>query len=354
MDRFIELIRIAIGTQDSFHTTPTKDEWQELYVLANRHGIAGILFCALTSIPKEQMPPSDISADWFTLANHMKEDFAIKRKQAEHITRTFMKYGFRSLILKGQSLSQYFPHPEYRHSSDIDVWVEGEKEKIVNYICSVKKPKTILYHHCDFDVMKGTSIEVHFTPSFFANPFANRFFQKWAKANGERLFPHCDCIDNGFNHTDKDFDIPYLMAHLFRHVIDEEVELKPIIDYLYILRSNVINSNKKKEYMNTLKGFGIDKFTRGVMYILHELFGLEDKYLLCTPDKRQGEALIKEIFKQDYDKGCLTQGKSKNNHLQRFIKRQMNLMRFFPLYPSEIVWTPYWNIKIFLLLRKNK
>lgn len=354
MEKFIELVRIAIGTQDSFHTAPTSEEWADLYALANRHGLGGILFNALTSVPKEQMPPTEISADWFTLANNIKEENSIKQKQVEHVTKTFRKYGFRSVILKGQSLSQYYPHPELRHSSDIDVWVEGKKKEIIKYVCSVKKPDTILYHHCDFDVMKGTSIEVHFTPSFFANPFANERFQKWARENGKRLFPGCDSIEDGYNSTDIEFDITYLLTHLFRHVVDEELELKPVIDYFYVLRSKELSATEKLKHMQTLKSFGIDGFASGVMYVLHNILGLEEKYLLCPPNERQGKALVKELFKPEHDKGCLAKGKASGNHLRRFLQRQKNLMRFLPFYPSEILWSPYWTIKIFFLLRQNK
>ena len=354
MDKFIELIRIALGTQKEFSTPPSAEEWAELYALANRHGIGGILFVTLTSIPKEQLPPADISADWFTLANKMKEDNIQREKQVKHVTRTFKKYGFRSVILKGLSLSQYFPQPELRHSSDIDVWLEGNKEDIVAYIRSVREPNTILYHHCDFNVMKDTSIEVHFTPSFFANPFANRRFQTWVTSQGERLFPKCDSIEDGYNTTDTEFNIPYLLTHLFRHVIDEELELKPVIDYFFVLRNTDFTDKEKANYMRTLKGFGIDGFASGVMYVLHELFGLDDKHLLCKPDKRQGEALMTELFKPIQDRGILAKGKSQDNHLQRFIKRQANILRFLPFYPSEILWMPYWMIKIFFLLRRNK
>ncbi len=353
-DRFIELVQIALGNRTSFSTSPTQDEWSELYVLANRHGIAGVLFDAIYTIPKEHAPSADITADWFTMVNKLKEDYYLRERQVEYVTRTFKKHGFNSIILKGMSISKYYPKPEKRHSSDIDVWIEGNKKDIVDYVCSVKKPHNILYHHCDFDVMKDTSIEVHFTPSFFANPFANRRFQKWAKTNGERLFPNCNSVNEGFNGTDMDFDIPYLLTHLFRHVMDEELELKPVIDYYFVLNSCTITKEKKQEYMKILHQFGIDDFAAGVMYILQTLCGMKEDKMICKPNRKYGEQLISEIFKPEKDKGCLELNQASGNHIKRFFKRQMNMARFLPLYPYEVLWTPYWTIKIFFLLRRNK
>ena len=355
MDRFLELIRIALGTKKEFTAPPSDDEWERLYVLANRHAIGGLLFRALTTLPKEQMPPATLAADWFTLANKMKEDNARREKEVTHTTRIFLKYGFRSVILKGQSLSQYYPHPELRRSSDIDVWLDGSRKDIIAYVCSVKKPGSILYHHCDFDVLNGTNIEVHFTPSYFANPFANHRFQAWAKQQGERLFPLCNKdMEQNYNTTDATFDIPYLLIHLFRHVIDEELELKPVIDYFFVLRSQHLTAEDKRKHIHTLHQFSIDSFAAGVMYVLHDMLGLEEEYLLCPPDQRQGKALEAELFRPMQDKGCLEQGRSDSNPLRRFLQRQANLLRFLPFYPCEILWMPYWMIKIFVLLRRNK
>lgn len=354
MDKFIELVQIALGNKQCFDVTPTDAEWAELYMLANKHGIAGVLFDALSLIPKDQVPNGDITADWFTLINKMKEDYVRREQVVNHVARTFKKHGFRSVILKGMSIASYYPKPELRHSSDIDVWVEGGKKKIVDYICSIKKPLNILYHHCDFNVIKGTSIEVHFTPSFFANPFSNHKFQKWAARNGERLFPKCDNEDGGYVTTDMDFDVPYLLVHLFRHVMDEELELKPIIDYYFILNEHYVSEEKKQEYMKCLRQFGIEKFAAGVMYVLQTLCGMKEDKLLCTPNKKYGECLINDIFMPAKEKGCLEYNQSSDNHIKRFIKRQMNMLRFLPLYPMEVLWTPYWTIKIFFLIRKYK
>jgi len=351
---FFELIKIALGEKESFSHNPSEEEWNEIYALANKHGIAGILYQGLKRLPLEQRPQTEIMVDWFTLINKMKDTNLRLQKQCAFATKTFMKHGFRSVILKGQSLSEYYPDPELRHSSDIDIWLEGTKQDILDYICSVKKPNSILYHHVDFKVIKGTSIEVHFTPSFFANPFINARFQKWIKTSGKRLFPKCDQIEDGYNIPDLDFNIPYLITHFFRHLIDEELEIKPVIDYYYVLKSSNISGEKKQEYMKLLKSFGLGHFTGGVMYILKEACGLEEKYMLCPPNEKYGKALLEELFRPIVDKGCLTELKSENNHIRRFIKREINLFRFFRFYPREIIWTPYWSIKIFLMLRRKK
>ena len=37
------------------------------------------------------------------------------------------------------------------------------------------------------------------------------------------------------------------------------------------------------------------KFVAGTQYIVHEVFGLSEDALLCAPDEKEGQLLMKEI-----------------------------------------------------------
>ena len=47
---FFELIRIAIGRQESFSHTPTDEEWRELFAEAKRQTLVGVLYEGLSHI----------------------------------------------------------------------------------------------------------------------------------------------------------------------------------------------------------------------------------------------------------------------------------------------------------------
>lgn len=351
---FFELIQVSIGKRDRLSRIPSEDEWKEMYRLANTQGIPAILFGGVKILPKEQLPVSDIIADWMTLCEKIEAVHEKQTRLAAFATKTFMSHGFRTIIIKGISLDRYYPKASLRYGSDIDIWIDGDRDKVIDYISSVKRPRSILYHHCDFSIIPDMNIEVHFTPSFLANPIHNRRFQRWARKNGERLFGNHDYTRDGYNIPDTSFNLPYLMTHLFRHMLDEELELKPFLDIYYILTAETLSEKDKHSYMSELREFGLDRFTAGVMYALGVACGLDTSLMLCEPDKKTGEAIIREIFKEESDKGILTKNKSNGNHIRRFLKREYKLMRFFRFYPSEIVWTPYWTIKIFLMIHRRK
>ena len=47
---FFELIRVAIGTQDSLSHTPSQKEWKALYDMAKKQSLVGVCFAALQKL----------------------------------------------------------------------------------------------------------------------------------------------------------------------------------------------------------------------------------------------------------------------------------------------------------------
>ena len=81
------------------------------------------------------------------------------------------------------------------------------------------------------------------------------------------------------------------------------------------------------------------KFATGVMYIMKESLGLEDKYLLMQPNARIGKMLEKEIVLAGnfgfYDTRFKFRGKSV--YAQYLLELYRNL-HFAIDFPSETVW----------------
>ena len=61
---FFELIRIALGRQDSFSHTPSEKEWYELFEEAKNQTLLGVLYDGLCKLSAEQKPPRQLIIDW--------------------------------------------------------------------------------------------------------------------------------------------------------------------------------------------------------------------------------------------------------------------------------------------------
>ena len=102
----------------------------------------------------------------------------------------------------------------------------------------------------------------------------------------------------------------------------------------------------REKVITTLKEFGMIKFCHAVMWVLQEVFGLQDRYLIMEPNKKDGEFLLEEIMLAGdlggYDPRM--QMKENDGRLALFLRRERRSIRFLLDYPSEIIWRPLFII----------
>ena len=91
------------------------------------------------------------------------------------------------------------------------------------------------------------------------------------------------------------FNRVYILSHIYRHLFDEGVGLRQLMDYYYVLRQGFTEA-ERQETLRMLKQFKMVRFAEAVMWVLQEVFGLEAKYMLTTPNEREGKFLLDEIM----------------------------------------------------------
>ena len=64
-ERFFELIRISLGKQLQFKSSPSAKEWQELFLYARKQALIGVLFTGVQQLPANQRPPRKLLIRWY-------------------------------------------------------------------------------------------------------------------------------------------------------------------------------------------------------------------------------------------------------------------------------------------------
>ena len=106
------------------------------------------------------------------------------------------------------------------------------------------------------------------------------------------------------------------------------------------------------------KNTGMYKFASAVMYVMKEVFGLPDQYLLMEPNSRIGKMLVSEMLQSGnfgfYDVRYTFAGKSV--YSQYFIEIYRNLHFAFD-FPSETIWgrpiSRWWHMIYKAYLRRK-
>ena len=349
------LLHIALGHRTNFSKALTKDEWQKLFLIAKKQSLLGITFYAIELLPAEQRPPRQLLLQWGVYAEQIKDRNHFLNSKAIEISQKFLDNGFRNIILKGQGVAQYYKNnlSEYRVPGDIDIWFDGNRKDIVTYVRKNNPECKVVYHHVDFPKIDGIDIEIHFTPSWMNNFFTNRKLQKFIDSYRKELFDKCVTPIKKLPTPSIAFDRVYILVHIYRHLFHEGIGLRQLMDYYFVLRQGLTES-EAREAMEVLRSLRMERFAGAVMWIMQEVFGLEEEYMLTTPSEKDGRFLLNEImisgnFGQYDIRVWRNNNESDLLHAIRKIKRSLSFIHY---YPSEVVWSPIFKLWHYFWRRK--
>ena len=321
--------------------------------------------------------PREVLLPWFALSEQIKQRNILMNKRCGELTEMLRKDGFDSCILKGQGNTLLYPAPYSRTPGDIDVWViptskveghgskgEGqrtaikysvkERRKVVTDFVKRRFPETrIRYQHIDYPVFPDMDVEVHFIPTAKNNPLHNKRIQQWAEEQRETQCANMVSLPDGIGQIaipTSEFNVIYQLSHLMHHFFDEGIGLRQMMDYYYLLRSSTKLEIRKEKLEMTLKYLGLWKFAGAVMYVMREVFGMEEQFMIALVDERRGRTLLNEILKGgNFGKySGLTQHSTGGKY---FLKHWRNL-HFVREYPSEALcepifrtWHFFWRLR---------
>lgn len=355
---FFQLIQVAISKRNHLDVTPSFEEWKVLCEISNQQSLMAVCFSGVEALPKEQMPDKNMIMLWFGYTHNIELKNSEMDGECGRLCKDFTQLGYDSCILKGQTNRFYYPENlrSRRNPGDIDIWVypKGNKaDPVKQTILLLEKKKVIkslAYLHAELIPVDSIPVEVHFRPTFLNDPLRNYRLQKWFDNHrGE-----CTNIQT----IDKDITIPMLrpvyniifqLIHIYRHLLDEGIGLRQVLDYYFLLISTVaeLSPAEMEEINKWLSHFGLRKIASALMYVLHKVFGLEEHYMIIDPSKKDGEFLLSEIMTAGnfghFDPRLKKLGgrvHTTSYQVRHALRRYNRNMRFFTSYPSEVFWEP--------------
>ena len=99
----------------------TTDEWTQVYWLARKHGVVTMINDVIERLPEEQQPQGDIALSWSLSAERTRYHYEHQSQVLDALRSKAADQGLKVLVLKGLSLSRYYPTPSSRACGDIDI-----------------------------------------------------------------------------------------------------------------------------------------------------------------------------------------------------------------------------------------
>ena len=370
MTLIFELLKIIVGTQQEFRVAPSQKEWKQMFLFLQQQSLLGVALPMLKTLPREQCPTGDLPLVWYTLGDRLRLMNADLNRKCVEVSQWFEEHGFHTCILKGQGNAAMYPDPSLRNSGDIDVWlwprtVNGEggtvygerltgtllsktslkkrRAEILKFVRASLGEQDVFYHHVDFPMFEGTEVEVHFMPTWMNSYFNNNKLQRFLEAEAEASFTNETSIGEGqIIHTPTwVMNVVFQLIHIQKHLFAEGIGLRQVMDYYYLLLRRG-SEDECQKVLDVVHDLGLDTFLASLQWVLQQVFGLKDEYLIGATDKENGTLLLGEILSGgNFGKfGANSDIGDSERLLVRMTKKLRRGWNFRHLVRDEVLWMP--------------
>ena len=235
---FFDFLRFCIGSAKEIPGSLKEVDWKELYAIAKKQCLVGVLFDGIKKLPAEHVGmKKEILLQWMAESQMLEKANVRLNDAAIQVSEWFRKKGFRTCILKGQGNALMYPNPYSRTPGDIDIWVEGGDKRVISFVRSISPHEKACYHHIEFPSYKGVEVEVHYRPSFLLCFWHNRKLQKYYERVKEKQFSHRVMLgeQGEIAIPTAEFNLIFQLTHIFSHLMNEGIGLRQLLDYYYVL-----------------------------------------------------------------------------------------------------------------------
>ena len=235
---FFDFLRFCIGSTKEIPSSLKEADWKELYAIAKKQCLMGVLFDGIKKLPAEYVGmKKELLLQWMAESQMLEKANVRLNDAAIQVSEWFRKKGFRTCILKGQGNALMYPNPYSRTPGDIDIWVEGGDKRVISFVRSISPHEKACYHHIEFPSYKGVEVEVHYRPSFLLCFWHNRKLQKYYERVKEEQFSHRVMLgeQGEIAIPTVEFNLIFQLTHIYAHLMNEGIGLKQLLDYYYVL-----------------------------------------------------------------------------------------------------------------------
>lgn len=207
--------------------------------------------------------------------------------------------GIEACLLKGADLAEFYPVPEYRTSSDVDILLKDalKLDESVRLLCKngyTKKDEVCSPHHVVLESSAGDIAELH---SLLMRPFDNeRVNRKIAKifSKENMIFPKKNimgCDINTLPESEKAF---YMLIHMLEHYLTTGFGVRLLCDWTLFWQDEG-SLKYTAEYKNYIAECGMKTFSDMITFICVKYLGLDiNKALLFTDENLWEDSSFEE------------------------------------------------------------
>ncbi len=281
------------------------DEWAALFDFTRKQAVTALCYDAILLLPEDLRPPRKILLQWAVLAENVEKVHISQKMAIGKLSKIISNINANVLIMKGFSLSRYYPMPMHREFGDVDFYCCGNHDEVCR--CVEEAGIEVSYDNYRHSVFKidGVPFENHryflYGSSEDAEKQLETFLQQEAETSRKQsdknivLGTPLGTAVFFLKHAERDFVFSRL-----------NIRLRTICDWAVMLNSGSLDYNQ----LNVIKkGKTIDCFADVLTAVCVEQLGLSPDFLKFFPSvkkKALDDFLFMTLNYQNLTKSCGT------------------------------------------------
>ena len=245
---FFEVLRSVVNNTDidaSYLHGLSAEDWQELYLLAQRQGVAAVLFEKVQTLPKEVAPPRAIAMKWMGHSLSIERQTRAIYKRCADFAQLMHEQGLHTLVLKGVAASGYYPNPWHREFGDLDCYLYKDTTEGIMWDGCYEEGNSIAeqagyavdrghYKHSHINY-EGLEVENHQFSLAIKDGKDTKALERMLRGLVEQS-GGVPIGDSKMWCPPADFNALFLTAHAMSHFLYESIKVRHVMDWAFFLQ----------------------------------------------------------------------------------------------------------------------
>ena len=296
---FFELLQVAVGQLDCLERGPSPEEWHELFALSQQQRLTGIGYHGVERLFEFGLRgPQDLSIDWMADAETTRMGHVQQSEHLQSLQEKMGAKGIRTTPIGSIGAERHYPDilQELCQPEGIEVVTDSSKERTAKFARLAGEQQPVGGRtFWQLKVWDDTPVRLYYRAAVSRFPLANYQIARWLKRNQRLLFQE----QNGTTVTSPTMSAVCLLLRLQQRFLYDRATMRQLLDLYFTLRATggTFDTFKDGESIQkVLKTFGVNRFARGVMWILQEVLRMDRQYMPCEPLESEGHFILKELM----------------------------------------------------------
>lgn len=343
----------------------TEKEWEQVMALADRHEVLPLL----ENVPEfHEIPDKLRQTAQFKTAATVHKGIQLQVLSAG-LTALLEREGITAVTLKGCAVARFYPVPEFRKTTDIDLFVADEQaaERAVQVLGKNGFQSAGGWHANHHLVLVSEKKEVLELHTAWAEIFRERHLNQYLKKLQKESIRHCGWVTyQGLNFYayEAAWQGFYLLIHMLQHFLGSGFGLRNLCDWV-VLWENCEDKKVRRDFWKMVCESHTERFAGAVTAVCVKYLGLDRAkspvpagVIEALTDQETADALLRDILDagefgySEAERMVGMDGNSLSSYVREF-HHQMHVN--FPQAGKILLfWPVLWAVTLARFLNNNR